>query len=226
MTSLGERTVEIQAEIAQAQVELAEAERAAEAELQQIAADVVLHVVSETEALKRRAALQADVATRRERLRLLEASLPEIERRRLAEEERARQTALLKARKQVASAAAARDSAAKHVARAITALADAARELQRHRPFVAQAVAAEAVLLLRHEEPTVVRDEDWQIADDVLDFVNAGPERPDRESPVNRPFWSPQRCTGRAAGRASTSASTASATTRSSAPERRVVRAS
>lgn len=96
MTSLGERTVEIQAEIAQAQVELAEAERAAEAELQQIAADVVLHVVSETEALKRRAALQADVATRRERLRLLEASLPEIERRRLAEEERARQTAFSK----------------------------------------------------------------------------------------------------------------------------------
>ena len=40
MTSLGERTVEIQAEIAQAQVELAEAERAAEAELQQIANNV------------------------------------------------------------------------------------------------------------------------------------------------------------------------------------------
>ena len=178
MTSLAVRTAEIQAEIETLQVELARAEREAAEELQRVAGDVVLHLVTEHEAAKRRVAIERDLGKRRDQLRLLQESLPEIERRRLAAEEQARLTKLAAARKVVADNVATGDRLDKKLSSTIKAVTAALYERDRHRPFLAEAQAAEAELLRGLEVPTPVPDEGWQIAPDALELLVSGPVRP------------------------------------------------
>lgn len=88
MTDLAERSAEIMRELEVAKSDLVEAERAAVTRRQQLAADEVMHAVTSADAGKERAQIEGRLDNLRQRVVVLEQSLPELARRKIAEDER------------------------------------------------------------------------------------------------------------------------------------------
>jgi hypothetical protein len=179
---LEQRSGEITAEILTLQGELVQAEAEASEQYQQLAGDVVLHLVTDEDAHKRRAAIEDDLDRRRERLATLEASLPELERRRLAEEESVRQRELTVTRRKLADNVSSYDRAVRNLRGALKPVIPAAIEVERWRELVFAASAAEEALLLPHEQATTVPDEEWEIDEGALGFLTAGPFTPNADA--------------------------------------------
>ena len=177
MSTLAERSAEITVEIERLKTELIEAESAAVEECQRIAADALTHVIPTAEAGKRTAAVERDLDKRRSRLSELELALPELARRQRVEEEQARERDLAAARKRVGEADGSLAKAGKNLARDLRAVISTIQEVERLRELLKQALAAERELLARGEQGTTVADEQWEIPQDVLDVLVAGPLR-------------------------------------------------
>ncbi len=178
---LGQRHAEIVTEMQTLADEIAEAERVAAESLRQLAADVTLHEISETEGAKRRQAIVAGLDERREKLATLREALPEIERRKLAEEEAAHAQVLRTASASFSKALVGRYGAAKAVARSIRDLDLALSELQRHRNLVVSAEDSYRGLLDDGDFawPDGGRvDEEWHVSPELLALLQAGPVAP------------------------------------------------
>lgn len=168
----GER---IAAEYEEAVLVLEAAERDAEVEMRRIAGQQTLHEATEDEARERRLALRADLDSKMERLAVLADAIAEVERRAVEEEQAKRQRERTMAKKALDEALGGRYSAAKGVARAISELTAAVRELQRHRAIVDEKLAAyEAVADGEPISWPNNADELWEIADEIVNVVVAG----------------------------------------------------
>ena len=112
----GERLV---AELEAATSDLEAAEKAAVGELRKLAGSVALEEIDRATARTRRAAIEADLTERRERVSQLRDAIPEVERRRLEEEAEKRRLKIRAASTVHAKALKNRHTASRAVARSV-----------------------------------------------------------------------------------------------------------
>ncbi|MDQ3671490.1 MAG: hypothetical protein M3364_03500 [Actinomycetota bacterium] len=179
-TKLAGRLAEITAEIEVLNADLVEAERASEEELRKLSAAVVLHEISETAAMKRRAKILAEVEKKREKLKQLREAIPALDERITHEAEERHRAEIRQAGNKLAAALRARHGASRALARALRDMELAVNEVERHRHLVDEAHDAYAALLpesFTWPEGAPV-DEAWEAADELLAFLADGPITP------------------------------------------------
>ena len=181
MTKLADKTVEIAAQETAAREALAAAEQEAKTELSKLAGQEALGEVTPAQARRRRAAVEKRVAARRERVDVLAAALPEIERRVAEEADKAHRAEVASAGRKLDAALRTRSSAAKSLARSLRQVEQAAVELRRHRGLVDAAAHAYSARLHKGERFEWPRgsDEDWELSNGLREFlIDGGPVRP------------------------------------------------
>ncbi len=171
----------IAAEYEMALAEVAAGEQSHQIEIHRLAGQVVLNEITVEEARTKRAALDADLAVKHDHLAVLKDAIPEIERRRVEEEQHRRQLAIKQSGERLAKALTARYNASKNVARAMRDLDSAAAELLRHRGLVEEDLGRHLGVL--GDEPftwpeRAAVDEAWEVTPELQEFVAGGPITP------------------------------------------------